>query len=507
MVLERGHILDSDSNAPAESLQDPDLATTGPPEDASGPPAAPEAARLFSGAPEKYRRIGVGMAGTDWLCMASALVLSYLLRWKSFDMALSYVAVVALVPFAWVAVYRLYSLHSPQLLSSWEEFRRTVSASSVGMVVVIMGSYWTKASLSRIWVGSTWALVLLFELVSRRLWRKYVGRQREAGSLALRTLVVGSNGESKRLIEALRVHGSGFEPIGFVSGNGAVGMHANLRVVGGLGDLSEAIHNCAADCLFVEPSDLNEKQMLSIIKLARQKNVEVHVSANLPEILSPRLTVQPLEGIMALSLRPVRLSGGQATLKRAFDLALTIPTSVLLAPLFALICIAIKMNSHGPVLFKQYRVTKGGRTFTMYKFRTMKDDADDFLRENEIDPSAPFFKMGDNDPRLTSVGRFLRRWSLDELPQLLNVLRGDMSLVGPRPLPADQVAANLELLGPRHEVPAGMTGWWQIQGRSDVDPDDSVRLDLFYIENWSLALDVYVLLKTAGVVVAGKGAY
>jgi lipopolysaccharide/colanic/teichoic acid biosynthesis glycosyltransferase len=143
----------------------------------------------------------------------------------------------------------------------------------------------------------------------------------------------------------------------------------------------------------------------------------------------------------------------------------------------------------------------------MYKFRTMRDDADRLLEELEVDPSAPFFKLGAEDPRLTRVGRFLRKYSLDELPQLLNVLKGEMSLVGPRPLPAEQVAANLELLGPRHEVSAGVTGWWQVQGRSEVDDaDEAVRMDLFYIENWSLALDLFVLLKTFGAVLAKRGA-
>jgi lipopolysaccharide/colanic/teichoic acid biosynthesis glycosyltransferase len=137
----------------------------------------------------------------------------------------------------------------------------------------------------------------------------------------------------------------------------------------------------------------------------------------------------------------------------------------------------------------------------MLKFRTMIVYAD-----SPVDTSAPFFKL-QSDPRLTRVGAALRRVSLDEMPQLWNVLRGDMSLVGPRPLPADQVAAHLEVLRPRHEVPAGLTGWWQINGRSDVTPGEAIRLDQFYIENWSLSLDLYIVLKTFGAVVSQRGAY
>jgi lipopolysaccharide/colanic/teichoic acid biosynthesis glycosyltransferase len=142
----------------------------------------------------------------------------------------------------------------------------------------------------------------------------------------------------------------------------------------------------------------------------------------------------------------------------------------------------------------------------MLKFRTMVNDPAGALDGKLIDLTQPFFKMRD-DPRLIRVGRFLRAVSLDELPQLWNVMRGDMSLVGPRPLPAEQVAANIEALAPRHEVRAGMTGWWQISGRSEVDVSEALRMDLFYIENWSLSLDLYIVLKTVGVVIVGRGAY
>jgi lipopolysaccharide/colanic/teichoic acid biosynthesis glycosyltransferase len=226
----------------------------------------------------------------------------------------------------------------------------------------------------------------------------------------------------------------------------------------------------------------------------------------MPEMLTSRIGVQPIGGTMAFSLRPVRLSGMQTVLKRIFDLAVAGIALLLLAPLMMMITILVKLTSKGPVLFGQQRVTKGGRTFTMHKFRTMRQSTSDILEERGLDPSSAFFKMSEDDPLITKVGRVLRRFSLDELPQLFDVLRGDMSLVGPRPLPAAQVASNLELLEMRHEVPAGMTGWWQIQGRSDIEAVQAVRLDVFYIENWSLALDLYILMKTAGVVLLQRGA-
>jgi lipopolysaccharide/colanic/teichoic acid biosynthesis glycosyltransferase len=225
------------------------------------------------------------------------------------------------------------------------------------------------------------------------------------------------------------------------------------------------------------------------------------VLANLPQTLTSRLALLKVGPAIAVALRPVRLSGRQAVMKRALDLVVATSALLLSLPLWVVIAMAVRLDSRGPVFFHQERVTKGGRVFRMHKFRTMRTDL-----EVSLDTSTPFFKL-QSDPRLTRVGAFLRRFSLDELPQLWNVITGEMSLAGPRPLPADQVAANFELLSPRQVVPAGVTGWWQINGRSRVTPEEALRLDLFYIENWSPTLDLYILLKTLGAVLGRQGAY
>jgi lipopolysaccharide/colanic/teichoic acid biosynthesis glycosyltransferase len=227
----------------------------------------------------------------------------------------------------------------------------------------------------------------------------------------------------------------------------------------------------------------------------------VLVSANMTHVLGSRLVLQQVGSVIALSLRPVRLSGTQAAAKRGFDLVMGSILLLATLPIWLAAAVAIRLTSPGPVFFHQGRVTKSGRTFPMHKFRTMRQDL-----AAGADTTVPFFKL-DQDPRITPVGHLLRKWSLDELPQLWNVIRGEMSLVGPRPLPTEQVTANLQLLGPRHEVPAGMTGWWQINGRSDVTPAQAVRLDAFYIENWSLSFDFYIILKTMATVVERRGAY
>jgi lipopolysaccharide/colanic/teichoic acid biosynthesis glycosyltransferase len=188
------------------------------------------------------------------------------------------------------------------------------------------------------------------------------------------------------------------------------------------------------------------------------------------------------------------------------DLVLATIGMIVALPVILVAAIAIKATSRGPVLFRQDRVTEGSKTFTMYKLRTMTVEAGGDDEVLNIDTSTPFFKMK-RDPRLIKVGGWLRRWSVDELPQLFNVLRGDMSIVGPRPLPADQVAANAELLAPRHAVRAGITGWWQINGRSELDAEESIGMDVFYIENWSPTLDVYILVRTVSVLFTRDGAF
>jgi lipopolysaccharide/colanic/teichoic acid biosynthesis glycosyltransferase len=183
------------------------------------------------------------------------------------------------------------------------------------------------------------------------------------------------------------------------------------------------------------------------------------------------------------------------------DIAVASVALILILPVWPMIALAIRLDSRGPVLFHQARVTKGGRVFRMHKFRTMLVGA-----TSSLETTSPFFKL-ESDPRLTRIGALLRRLSLDELPQLWNVLTGEMSIVGPRPLPAEQVAANADLLSPRQVVPAGVTGWWQINGRSRLTAEEALRLDLFYIENWSPTLDLYILLKTFGAVARRQGAY
>jgi exopolysaccharide biosynthesis polyprenyl glycosylphosphotransferase len=450
---------------------------------------------------DRYRQISRGLMVTDAVCVMIALLIGYYLRYDNRPMPPGESLTIVVAPLLWLAAFQAFGLYAPQHLSPPEEFRRTFGAASVGIVLLVVASYWSHSSFSRVWMGATWVLALLLELLTRRGWRRYQVRLKGSGRLSFRTLIVGTSSEAGRLAHVLDSPTSGFVPLGYVRGSDPDVSANSLPLLGELGQLQTLIRDHAANCLFVASSALTFEDISWVAQAARKEGVEVRVSANLPRMLTSRLCFQTVGQTIAISLRPVRLTGRQVMVKRGFDLVVASIGLVLAAPLFAAIALAVRLSSPGPVFFRQERVTKDGKVIQMHKFRTMRTGAD-----RALDTSAPFFKMAADSP-LTRVGRFIRRTSLDELPQLWDVLVGHMSVVGPRPLPADQVAANIELLAERHEVPAGVTGWWQVNGRSSLSPEAAVGLDRFYIENWSLGLDLYILLKTFGAVARGKGAF
>jgi exopolysaccharide biosynthesis polyprenyl glycosylphosphotransferase len=232
------------------------------------------------------------------------------------------------------------------------------------------------------------------------------------------------------------------------------------------------------------------------------------VAPALLDVAGPRTTVRPTAGLTLLHVDHPQLSGPRQVLKDLFDRTVAVLVLLAFAPLMLAVAVAIKVSDKGPALFTQTRVGKGGEPFRIYKFRTMVVDAEARLAEirqnNEFD--GVLFKIR-KDPRVTAVGARLRKWSLDELPQLFNVLRGEMSLVGPRPALPDEAAAYATHVRRRLVVKPGITGMWQVNGRSDLSWEETVRLDLRYVENWSIALDLQILWKTLGVIFRGAGAY
>ena len=473
------------------------------------PEAAPSASTIppieGRSALQRYRRIGIMLAAIDALCLTAGLLAGHGIRFNSLP-GRQYLFGIGLAAVLWVGVFRALGLYAPYDFTRFEEFRRTLSAAGIGLIVIILLTFWFEVYLSRSWMAITLAIVVALELGARGLARARVSRLRTDGSLALRTLVVGNHEDAHELSAALERAGSGFLPLACVD-VGMLDARGSVRTEEQIGALRTVLREFQADCVFVATTDMTNRQMALLMRAARQEGVVLRVFTHLPGVLTSRVTLKPIarEGV-ALTLKLARLSATQRVVKRAMDLALAGFGLVVLSPLLVAVAIAIKATSRGPVLFRQVRITEGGRPFRMLKFRTMTTESERCDEEQAIDTSTPYFKIKD-DPRVTSVGSRLRKWSIDELPQLFNVVLGDMSLVGPRPLPMEQVAANPGLLGPRHEVRAGITGWWQIHGRSDVDLDGAIAKDTFYIENWSPTLDCYILLRTVGAVFTRRGAY
>ncbi len=341
----------------------------------------------------------------------------------------------------------------------------------------------------------------------RYLYERASGLLLRAAGYRRRAAIVGVGENIEAVAKAL---GAGAHPtvdvIGFVSlrprpENG-------IRSLGSLADIGLAIESNRIDEVIVADQDFPERELLELVDRAHERGARVRIAPSTMEILIHRAEFVPGESVPLFELRSPTFEGLDFVLKRTFDLILATLGVIVLGPLLAAIALAVKLTSRGPVLYRSMRPGMGGHPFACLKFRTMVVGADrsqpDLEPHNEA--SGALFKMRD-DPRLTMVGRVLRRFSLDELPQLINVLRGDMSLVGPRPLPQRDFDRLEDWHKKRYMVMPGMTGLWQVSGRAELDFDDLVRLDFLYLERWSVFLDLTILVKTLPAVIWGRGAF
>jgi exopolysaccharide biosynthesis polyprenyl glycosylphosphotransferase len=284
---------------------------------------------------------------------------------------------------------------------------------------------------------------------------------------------------------------------------------AGVPVVGDLEDAADVVRRCGADTVAVlSCSEMDGVRLRKLAWQLEKTGTDLCVAPALLDVAGPRTTIRPTAGLTLLHVDHPQLSGPRQVLKDLFDRCAAALALVLLSPLMLALAVMIRWSDHGPALFTQIRVGKDGEPFKIYKFRTMVVDAEARFAElrTQNDNDGVIFKMY-SDPRVTAIGAHLRKWSLDELPQLFNVLIGNMSLVGPRPALPDQAALYADHVRRRLVVKPGVTGMWQVNGRSNLSWDETVRLDLRYVENWSLALDLQILWKTFSVVFKGSGAY
>lgn len=417
-----------------------------------------------------------------------------------------------LLPLTWLLVLWSNGAYDRRYLGiGTDEFKRVVRAAVVVVSIVSVMALIFKTDLSRIAVFSALAVsaltIALFRFIARRL----LHLLRKNGRAVQRVLLVGAYPEALEVHRVVtRTTHAGLNPVGIYLTEGAASVrgletpvptYANRDVVGLAAELdADTIAVCGTAS--AEPGELR--------RLAWQlegTGRDLVVAPQLTDIAGPRVHIRPVEGLPLLHVEEPTLSGVAWLAKNVLDRVAALGGLLALAPLFVATAIAIKATSPGPVFFRQPRVGMEGQTFRCWKFRTMYVDAEErqaaLMMENESD--GMLFKIKE-DPRVTSTGRFLRRTSIDELPQLINVLKGEMSMVGPRPLPAE----NGDFLGDvrrRLLVRPGITGLWQVSGRSDLSWDDAVRLDLYYVDNWSLTTDLQILMRTVGVVLRSRGAY
>jgi len=386
---------------------------------------------------------------------------------------------------------------------SWPtRLRAITSAVSTGLVLAVVFSFDQDQRLSRAWLAIGWTLAI----VSLSTWRSiattlHLAVRRQFTSRP-RLVIVGANILGQELARDLE---SRFEVIGYVDNGTDIVEPLDRPLLGPIADLESVVRSGAIDeIVIVLPADRRE-QVDRVIARGFGRQVDVKVLADLGEQLPRRLEVGRFGARPYIGFAPV---APVTWLKRAFDLVVASITVVIGAPLLLCIAIAIKLDSPGPVLYRQRRVGKDGVAFEMLKFRSMCADAEDQLARlsERNEASGPLFKIR-RDPRVTRVGRILRRGSLDELPQIFIVLRREMSLVGPRPPLPSEVARYEDWQLARLRALPGMTGLWQVSGRSEVPFNDMVRLDLHYVRNWSLGLDLEIILRTIPAVIANRGAY
>ncbi|HET6529088.1 MAG TPA: sugar transferase [Actinoplanes sp.] len=443
-----------------------------------------------------------------------ATLAAFVLRFQGAPYARWYLLLSVLLPPTWLGVLAVTHAYERRLLFvGTDEYQRVIRAGIRLTVGMALASYVLSADLARGYLLIALMLTTALSLLGRFLLRRRLHRARARGRCMHRVLVLGharTVAETTRQLH--RGYHHGLQVIGACLPAGQLADAArtvDVPVFGALGAAANSAAAAGADTVMVlSCPELDGPMLRRLAWELERDDIDLIVSSSLVDTAGDRITVRPVDGLPMMHVEHPRLAGGRRLIKSVFDVSVAAVLLVLLAPLFLGIALWIKVGSRGRVFFRQVRVGRGGEIFSMYKFRTMHVDAEHRLHtmREQNESSGVLFKIR-ADPRVTRAGRRLRRHSLDELPQLINVLLGEMSLVGPRPpLPAevDQYPDDMRR---RLVVKPGMTGLWQVSGRSDLSWEDAIRLDLRYVENWSLSVDLVILMRTALVVMRGAGAY
>ena len=431
----------------------------------------------------------------------------------STDFAVTYTLLSLALCLGWLLVLAVGESRSPKVFGVGPlEYKRVFNLTLLTFGIFAIISYAMRAQIGRGYILLALPIGLVLLLVSRWLWRKQLHRGRRRRENIYRTLVVGDRAKSHHVAsQIMGSHTNGLWIVGAVTERGTpLNLVRDIQVVADYDGLLEAVDELQIDTLIMTSADaIDPERMREIGWGLDEREVDLVVAAALTDIAGPRVHMSPVAGLPLIHVDYPRFSGRKRVIKRAFDILGSGALLLLLSPVFLIVALAVKTTSKGPIFYSQDRVGLAGSSFPMYKFRSMVQNADDQLQsllDAQGTSDKPLHKI-ENDPRITPVGRFIRRYSLDELPQLLNVFLGHMSLVGPRPQREAEVALYARHHFRRLLVKPGVTGLWQVSGRSSLDWEDAIRLDLYYVENWSVTGDIVLLLRTLRAVVTADGAH
>ena len=448
----------------------------------------------------------------DGLCALLAGMLGYCVRLGDLHPPALYLAASCLLPVGWMGVITIVDGYDQRFIGvGSDEFRRVLDAGLLVMATVAIVSYAAKAELARGYVFVVFPTLTVLDLVARYVLRRRLHRRRADGAFMQRVVAVGYPDVVSDMAAQLRreaYHGLTVVAACLAGPDGGEEVNG-IPAVHGLDGVPEVAQRFGADTVAVlSCPELSGMRLRELAWELEKTGTSLCVAPAVLDIAGPRTTIRPAAGLPLVYMDHPEFTGIPRLLKTCFDRAFAATALILLSPLMAAIAIMIKINDHGSVLFSQVRVGVDGKPFRIYKFRTMVADAEALKARltglNET--GGVLFKIRE-DPRITAVGTWLRRWSLDELPQLFNVLVGDMSLVGPRPALPEEADRYHTHVRRRLAVRPGITGLWQVNGRSELPWEEAVRLDLRYVENWSFMLDLQILWKTWSAIGTRTGAY
>jgi exopolysaccharide biosynthesis polyprenyl glycosylphosphotransferase len=448
----------------------------------------------------------------DAICGLSAGFVALLGRFPGPTQPLLYIGATAGLPLVWIAWVAVLGGYDTRFIGlGSEEYRRIINAAISLTAAIALVSYAFKADFARGYILIALPGLTILDLLARYGMRKRLHRHRSQGRYMRRVTAVGHAAAIADLVTQLRhdrFHGLEVVAACLPGGTAATEIE-HVPVVGTFEDAAKVTSEIGADTVAVLACPEMDGRTLRRLAWDLEKDgTDLCVAPALMDVAGPRTTIRPVAGLPLLHVDHAELTGAKWAIKSFFDKVIATAALCVFSPLLALITVAILLQDGAPVLFTQTRIGKNGLPFTVLKFRTMVRDAEQ--RKEKLaaldEGDGLLFKVR-QDPRVTAIGRWLRRYSLDEFPQLFNVVLGDMSLVGPRPPLPIEAARYGEDVRRRLVVKPGMTGLWQISGRSDLSREDAVRLDVRYVENWSLALDLQILWKTCAAVVKGRGAY